>query len=232
MASAPFDLDTSAPADDAVVSQFPSNERTFRDNVSSYLGIDHDITLGYHDRVTLNDEAGSTTFAANKIGIYQNAGSLYFKLASGTAIKIEKTPIPATTKMLFPQTTAPTGWTLDTDVDDRMIRVDSAAGATTGGTWTIDSISAVGDTTLTIAQMPLHGHPYRKSTAQDDGNGSGGFLMRTTNDSSVAAYTGTITSNSNQQIGGTGGSASHTHTQTIGSGWRPLYLDVIKCTKD
>jgi hypothetical protein len=36
----------------------------------------------------------------------------------------------------------------------------------------------VGSTTLTVDQIPLHGHPIRLSNASDDGSGNGGLIMR------------------------------------------------------
>lgn len=48
MATPPFNLDTSNPADGAIASLFPANERPFRDQVASYLNTDHDINTGHH----------------------------------------------------------------------------------------------------------------------------------------------------------------------------------------
>src|SRR5690349_21315659 len=48
MASPPFSFDITDPADNAVVSNFPANERTFRDNVNSMLAVEHDVASGHH----------------------------------------------------------------------------------------------------------------------------------------------------------------------------------------
>ena len=48
MAIPPFSGDTSNPADNAIVSQFPANERSFRDEAFSYLNTEHDENTGYH----------------------------------------------------------------------------------------------------------------------------------------------------------------------------------------
>lgn len=48
MATPPFDLDVSNPADNAAEVNFPANERAFRDNVAGYLNSEHDITSGHH----------------------------------------------------------------------------------------------------------------------------------------------------------------------------------------
>ena len=48
MASPPFDLDITDPTDTSIGDAFPANERSFRDNVNSYLNTEHDINTGYH----------------------------------------------------------------------------------------------------------------------------------------------------------------------------------------
>lgn len=48
MATPPFDLDITDPTDTAIGDAFPANERTFRDNVNSYLNTEHDINTGFH----------------------------------------------------------------------------------------------------------------------------------------------------------------------------------------
>lgn len=48
MASPPFNLDSTDPTDSSIVSQFPLNERSFRDNIASYINTEHDINTGFH----------------------------------------------------------------------------------------------------------------------------------------------------------------------------------------
>lgn len=48
MATPPFNLDAANPVDNAAQNVFPANERTFRDNVASYLNMEHDINSGHH----------------------------------------------------------------------------------------------------------------------------------------------------------------------------------------
>src|SRR4030067_2151006 len=45
--------------------------------------------------------------------------------------------IPSGTKATFAQAAAPSGWTQDTFPNDKMLRVVSTAGGTTGGAWGI-----------------------------------------------------------------------------------------------
>jgi hypothetical protein len=48
MATPPFNLDIGDPTDASLGNAFPANERTFRDNVNSFLTTDHDINTGHH----------------------------------------------------------------------------------------------------------------------------------------------------------------------------------------
>lgn len=70
--------------------------------------------------------------------------------------------------------------------------------------------------TLTVSQMPLHGHPWYSSfTTQTtfQSKSTGGF-PHTTNSATVRnAYTGTPSATQGQQIGGSGGDAAHNNVQ-------------------
>lgn len=80
-----------------------------------------------------------------------------------------------------------------------------------------DTLGAAGgleSTTLTIAQMPLHGHPFRLSTqsgASSDDNG--GLLVNANTQSNKTAFTGTPSDTAGEQIGGTGGGGAHNNVQ-------------------
>jgi len=75
------DWNTSAPADNAVISQFPANERAARAAAETNFGVDHhetnDAQVGFHEQVTLI-ERGSDPSAVADIGF------LYTKDVSGT----------------------------------------------------------------------------------------------------------------------------------------------------
>jgi len=72
---------------------------------------------------------------------------------------------PSGTKLLFNQTTAPTGWVKDTTHDNKALRVVSGT-AGTGGSIAFTTAFAsqnVGDTTLTASQIPSHTHTFSGS---------------------------------------------------------------------
>lgn len=139
---------------------------------------------------------------------------------------------PAGTKMLFQQTAAPTGWTKDTTHNDKALRVVSGT-ASSGGASPFSSVFAAGKTTglhtLTIAEMPLHGHPWRHTTADTGGAGAGGFPDGTAGTlSTKGPFTGTPSDTDGQQIGGQGGDGSHSHTLSLDL----FFVDLIIATKD
>jgi hypothetical protein len=145
---------------------------------------------------------------------------------------------PSGTVSLFYRATAPTGWTQVTTHNDKMLRVVSATGGGAAGTNTFSAafasrpISAtvpvtinglsMGNTTLDINTVPLHGHPANNGANTGSG-GPGGLAV-------VAP--GSSTGNQ-----GAGGAHSHPSTYTSASGpWstsidmRVQYIDTILCS--
>lgn len=150
---------------------------------------------------------------------------------------------PSGTKMLFYQAAAPSGWTQDTTVNDKVLRVVSSAGGGSGGSWTISGIS-VDNHTLTESEIPAHTHTASTNstgshshTVKSDQGSSNGTVLTTTSDyvmsstasgfiNSAGAHSHTVTVNN------TGGGGGHNHGLTIGSSWRPAYINVIACSKN
>jgi len=133
--------------------------------------------------------------------------------------------LPSGTAMLFAQTSAPTGWTKSTTHNNKALRVVSGA-ASSGGSVAFTTAFAsqavtgtVGDTTLTIAQIPSHSHTYPNgaTTASykvDGSTGPNGYFASGSTDA-------------------TGGGGSHTHTFTgTAINLAVQYVDVIIATKD
>jgi len=147
---------------------------------------------------------------------------------------------PSGTKMLFQQTTAPTGWTKDTTHDNKALRVVSGT-AGTGGSASFTAVFAgrnVGDTALTTAQLPIHGHTinantgtasanhvhgvsdpghahtYSKRNAQYTGSGYPGFDG--SGDAHIDANRGTLAAITNISLTASG--ADHVHNLNGGTG--------------
>lgn len=145
------------------------------------------------------------------------------------------TGISSGTSMLFYEATAPTGWTQDTTVNDKVIRVVNGTGAGTGGSWTISGVTVDGHA-LTTTEMPSHSHsvsdpghahtvPMSLQITQPNANTNANTILSGGTTSTSTATTGiTIAAN--------GGGAAHTHGLTADGTWRPAYIDTIVCTKD
>jgi hypothetical protein len=120
------------------------------------------------------------------------------------------------TTMVFQQSAAPTGWTKLVDVNDYALRVVSGdVGLVTGTPFsTVFAQTEVGDTALTIAQMPSHDHGTERYNGQipQSGSGASGGLVNT----------GTTDTDA------TGGGEAHTHTVALALS----YIDVILARKD
>lgn len=131
--------------------------------------------------------------------------------------------IVAGTRMLFQQTSAPTGWTKDTTHNDKALRVVSGT-ASSGGTVDFSVAFAsqtpsgtVGNTTLSTAQMPSHNHSV---TGVSNYVGAGG------GDFGDAPSGSTVT-------GSQGGGGSHNHSFTGNAiNLTVKYVDIIIATKD
>lgn len=131
-------------------------------------------------------------------------------------------------RMLFLEATAPPGWTQDTSINDRVLRIVNSAGGGLGGSWTISGLSAsvsVGATTLSVSQMPSHSHTVSFQTVN-------------MTQGTVAVHPTLRQQGSNIDVStkATGGGGSHTHSASASissnGSWRPAYVDVIACTKD
>jgi len=133
--------------------------------------------------------------------------------------------LPTGTAMLFAQTSAPTGWTKSTTHDNKALRVVSGA-ASSGGSVAFTTAFAsqavagtVGNTALTLAQMPAHYHTVYGAGAASGGGASG-----------LTSFPG---AGGNQSSSSEGSGATHTHTFTgTAINLAVSYVDVIIATKD
>ena len=145
---------------------------------------------------------------------------------------------PSGTKMLFQQTSAPTGWTKDTTHNNKALRVVSGT-AGSGGTSSFTTIFAnrtssstaaggtVGSRTLSVSQMPSHNHTLLgRNNAGADGNlnefGDTHQPQTRSNTTSIL-YNGGSGSHNHSFSG-----SSHSHTLDM----RVQYVDLIIATKN
>ena len=99
---------------------------------------------------TYNINVSSAQTASSANNLAGNGASYYDDAPNGT-------------RMLFYQSSAPTGWNQITSVNDRVIRVVSGPGGSTGGSWSISGLNVLGHT-LSVSEMPSHDHTGSTST--------------------------------------------------------------------
>lgn len=165
------------------------------------------------------------------------------ELQSGDSLNgIPSSGFDSGTKLVFVQSTAPTGWTKVTTYNDYALRVVSGT-ASTGGSVGFSSaftsqtpsgsISLAGlsvaATTLSTTQMPGHSHDSNQGAFIVSGNTSNAQNWVGTNGSfSMYYYTGSV---------GGGGSHSHGISGSASFSGSPInlgvqYVDTIICTKN
>jgi hypothetical protein len=155
-------------------------------------------------------------------------------------VVLENTPgFPSGTRMLFQQTTAPTGWTKDTANNDKALRVVSGTvssggtnpfstlAVTAAGTVNTSVTGTVGGTAITNAELPNNWY-WQSSTP-------GGSLL---DNYANANYTASLPDWTTYRI--QGGGATHTHSLSLtatstftgsANGLDVQYVDVIIATK-
>ena len=157
--------------------------------------------------------------------------------------------IPSGTKMLFQQTSAPTGWTKITTHNDKALRVVSGTASTGGsvafttafasqtpaGTISNSVSGSTASHTLTASQIPAHSHSMGQNTRVQVGFDNGtAYAGKTTSGNS-----GPITYSTQNNTGGGGGHSHGVGTLAVSSTFTGTaidlsvnYVDVIICQKD
>lgn len=146
------------------------------------------------------------------------------------------------TRLLFQQTSAPTGWTKDTSQNDKALRVVSGS-ASTGGTTAFSSVftsrtpsgsissttstgsigsttstGTIGGTAISTAQMPYHQHLIANGVNGTGGLNSGNYVNYQANYGNNNDYTlaGNVSGPDRGLTSGQGGGQAHDH---------PLYMN-------
>jgi len=163
--------------------------------------------------------------ATGQVGIGTAVPSAALEIASPGVFKGAWAYLPTGTAMLFAQTSAPTGWTKSTTHDNKALRVVSGS-ASSGGSVAFTTAFAsqavagtVGNTSLTIAQMPAHTHTVGGLQAASAAAGT----------YTLANYPSTFGFTTSSQ--GSGDAHTHTFTGTA-INLAVQYVDVIICVKD
>jgi len=146
------------------------------------------------------------------------------------------TAFPSGTVMLFVQSAAPTGWTKSTAHNDKALRVVSGA-VGSGGSVAFSTAMAsrgltVDSTTLSVAQMPAHNHPWSGSSGATTpfgsnyqtitGYGYTGYYSTYDKFVDIFAVSGDVAPQ--------GGGQSHAHSGSLNMAVQ--YVDVILATKN
>ena len=166
--------------------------------------------------ITLQNASGSVVLPQGRRGI------VYVSAANSLAPRIvslvgsgSADPIAAGSKTLFYNTAAPSGWTAVALNDYAIKIVTAGSGGVTSGSVAYSTLfgrTATDAHTLTTNEIPLHGHAWEYTVTAGGGSASGGFRLGDQNFLSASAYTGAPSNTVGQQIGGTGGGASHSHS--------------------
>lgn len=168
---------------------------------------------GIRGSVLFRDAASWATLLPDTIGkvLQTNGPAAAPSWASRTA------EFSAGTSMIFRQTAAPVGWTKDVSVNDVGLRVTNGVVGSVAGTpfSSVFAQTAVGGTTISIAQMPLHNHTEVQPGGPQGLQGGGTF---------PSANIGAIGGNTGNQ----GGGASHSHSIALAL----AYVDVIIASKN
>lgn len=225
----------------SVVTLTDSMARQASNNVSITGG---SIT-GITDLAVADGGTGASTFSSNAV-LLGNGTSSFQTVAPGangniltsngttwtSAAPAASGSFDAGTRMMFAQTSAPTGWTKDTtNYNNHALRVVTGA-ASTGGSVDFTTafasqavsgtVGTSGATTLSTSQIPSHDHWLGWYTS---GACSG-----------PGAPSGPATSGAQALSGSTGGGGSHTHSGGTFTGnainLAVKYLDVITATKN
>lgn len=166
-------------------------------------------------------------------------------LGDSTIISSKYSVVGQSTRMIFYQASAPTGWST-VNISEHTIRVVTGVGGGSGGTTdfssslvdyslntdvplTINSLT-IGNTTLTSTQMPTHAHPLNGGGSRSEFNTPSPAYVNSQN----------IMSPGGANTGNSGNGVAHTHPvsftsanapATVSGDMRVRYSNVLVCSR-
>jgi hypothetical protein len=154
---------------------------------------------------------------------------------STTQSTAASTSIPSSTVMLFYQSSAPTGWTQVTSLNDYDMRITSGTGGSTGGTTAYSTVFS--NQTPTITTSGLSAGATTLSTSQIPSHGHNAALYQTVCGNSTVFAGGTPGHVGCASVDATGGGGSHTHSISGSATSSAItlnvrYANIILCSKN
>lgn len=222
--------DITKPLDNGPVRTGDDFIRELKSDLELAISLEHSFPINSADPHGYHNIPYGTT-AERPAGVtgqwYYNTTTSTIQRYSGSAWVdlTDSNYLPAGTIMIFCQTSAPTGWTRKTTINDRMLRaVTGATGGATGGAWGVTIAAANhahdhGAATDSKSFSTAHGGGTGM-TATDAGYGNDMAVYGTVSHNETGAHTHTVSSD------------NFNHGHTILSTWKPKYKDVILAEKD
>jgi len=186
--------DTAVPAGSDLISQGDDVIRQFKTDIQTALR--GNATDGDEAKFPGSDPAnpvfryrglkGTTGArpAAGQYGLYINTTTNTLQRDNGSAWQDVATLIPQNTIMVFANSSVPTGWTLVTSLDGKIMRIINGAGGGTGGSHDVSSAITLAHTHTVASHthdlgnhthsLTNHQHQldYTLTNLQDDGSGA------------------------------------------------------------
>lgn len=159
------------------------NQRKFVRATGAFVLTHHATTLILPNAGSNITAASGDTFIVSS-DASGNARVSAYQRASGAALVAAAGDIPATSKMIFFQAAAPSGWTIDGTHNDKMMRVVSSSGGGSGGSLNFSTVfgyTATSGHTLTTANLPVQNLSLASLT------GSVGTAINVSNGNSIPA---------------------------------------------
>jgi hypothetical protein len=115
MASPPFNPNEAVPSDNGIVSQFPGQERTFREIIESWIIWEHGRS-GHHAflRMDTSTRDADSTWEAGSVVYNTTLGSFQFVTSIGPVVW-RNLSFETGVRMFFNQTAATLGWTKESN---------------------------------------------------------------------------------------------------------------------